>query len=151
MRNVVAATSRAPIKGTSSAISASLYGRNFSRAVSSVGSVVIFRLESPRQRHAGERAAQAEQIIAENVGQHQSPLTLLKICHVFERIAGKRRERAAEAHHYQQPPARVEQDALAGPDDEEAHDEAAHNVDDERSRREDLPKFSDSQPTHKES
>src|SRR5580765_4888105 len=96
----------------------------------------------PRQCHTAERGGQAQQVVTDNVGKHQSPLSLFEIRHGLERIAGKGRERSAEANDYQQPPARVEQSAFGRPDHEEAHDEAAQDVDEERSDREDRTKFS---------
>src|SRR6266567_6457869 len=116
-------------------MSASLYGRSLSLAVSRVGSVVIS--DCTRQRHSRERSAQAEQIVAQNIGEHQSPLALLEVRHRLKRVAGKSRERPAETDHHQQSPARVHQHTFAGPDKKEAHNEAANDVDGERSVRED--------------
>src|SRR5208282_1253589 len=99
-------------------------------------------LQHPSQRHAGERSAQAQQVVAEDVGQQQGPLPLLEERHAFERVAGESRERSAEADHHKQPPARVEQHALTGPDYEEAHDEAAYDVDGKSPVGEDRPEFS---------
>src|ERR1700674_779903 len=107
--------------------------------------IALAILQHPRQRHSRERAAQAQQIVAEHIGQHQAPLALLEVGHGLERIAGKRSERSAETYDHQQPPAWVQQDALAGPNDEEAHNKTAQYVDDERAGREDWTKFSGSQ------
>ena len=99
-------------------------------------------LQYPRQGHASKSGAQTQQVVAEDVSQHQSPLALFEIRHSFERVAGKRGERSAEAHDHQQSPPRVDESALGGPDHEEAHDEAAHDVDEECSHWEDRTKFS---------
>src|SRR5207244_11425361 len=54
-----------------------------------------------------------------------------EVRHGFESVAGESCKRAAEANHDQQAPARINQHAFAGPDDEEAHDQAAGDIDDE--------------------
>jgi hypothetical protein len=62
-------------------------------------------------------------------------LSLFEICHGLECVAGKRSERAAEANHHQQAPAGIDQYPLCGPDDEEAHEKAADDVNEKRSVR----------------
>src|SRR5580700_7286222 len=102
-------------------------------------------LQYTRHGHARQCAAEAKNIVAEDVGQHESPLPVLEVSHGFKSIARESSKRAAEADHYQQPPARVYKCPLRGPDDEQAHDEAAHNVDKERSVREDGAQFQGSE------
>src|SRR2546421_6092311 len=88
-------------------------------------------LQHPRQCHAHEHRSEAQQIVAEDVRDHQRPLPLLKVGHGFECITGESSECAAESHHNQQAPARINEHAFGGPDDEEAHDQAADGIDDE--------------------
>src|SRR5271165_210513 len=91
--------------------------------------------ECPRQRHAGERATEAEQVVAENIREHQTPLSLLEIGHCLVGVARERGERSAEADDDQQSPARIDQNSLRGPDHEESNDEAADDVDGQSSVR----------------
>src|SRR6266478_2941622 len=88
-------------------------------------------LQHPCQHHAREHRSEAQQIVAEGVRYHQRPLPLLKVGHGFECITGESSECAAESHHNQQAPARINEHAFAGPDDEEADDQAADDIDDE--------------------
>ncbi len=88
-------------------------------------------LQHPCQHHAREHRSEAQQIVAEGVRYHQRPLPLLKVGHGFECITGESSECAAESHHNQQAPARINEHAFAGPDDEEADDQAAGDIDDE--------------------
>src|SRR5580700_5224750 len=88
-------------------------------------------LQHARHGHARQSSAEAKKIVAEDVGHHQSPLTFLEVSHGFEGVAGESSKRAAEADHHQQSPARVYERAFGRPDDEQAHDEAAHDVDEE--------------------
>src|SRR5438132_9932771 len=62
--------------------------------------------------------------------------TLFRSSHGFEGVAGEGGEWAAESHHNQQAPARINEHAFGGPDDEEADDQAAGDVDDEGAVRE---------------
>src|SRR5271168_1218926 len=94
-------------------------------------------LQHPGQSHASQSSAQAQQVVAENVGQHQPPLSRLKISHALERVAGESGERSTETDHHQQPPARIDQRALRSPNDEETYDEAARDIDEKRSVRKD--------------
>src|SRR5438445_4389026 len=93
-------------------------------------------LQHPCQHHAREHRSEAQQIVAEGVRYHQRPLPLLKVGHGFECITGESSECAAESHHNQQAPARINEHAFGGPDDEEADDQAAGDVDDEGAVRE---------------
>src|SRR4029077_8773988 len=67
------------------------------------------------------------------------------ISHSLESVAGESGKRAAETDHHQQSPTRVYERAFRGPDDEEAHDEAAYDVDEERSVGEDGAQFEGSE------
>src|SRR5207245_10818432 len=93
-------------------------------------------LQHPCQHHAREHRSEAQQIVAEGVRYHQRPLPLLKGGHGFERKTGESSECAAESHPNQQAPARINEHAFGGPDDEEADDQAAGDVDDEGAVRE---------------
>src|SRR5438046_8922143 len=88
-------------------------------------------LQHPCQHHAREHRSEAQQIVAEGVRYHQRPLPLLKVGHGFECITGESSECAAESLHNQQAPARINEHAFGGPDDEEADDQAAGDIDDE--------------------
>src|SRR5260221_8522975 len=89
-------------------------------------------LQYARQGHPREGCAQAEQVVAEYIHEHHPQLSVLKKRHRLIRVAGKSGERAAEAYDYKQSPARVDQYPLGRPDDEEAYDEAANDVDCQR-------------------
>src|SRR5579863_1652522 len=97
----------------------------------------------PRQRHPGQCSAEAEKIVAENVGQHQPPLTALEKGHAFEGVAGECRERTAEADHHQQPPSWIDENALRRPNHEKAYDKAAQDVDDQRAVGKNGPQLPD--------
>src|SRR5580700_6093080 len=88
-------------------------------------------LQHSRQRNARQSSAEAKNVVREHVGQHQSPLPVFKVGHGFESVARESGEGAAKTDHHQQPPSRIYQCALRGPDDKEAYDEAAHDVDEE--------------------
>src|ERR1700683_1890606 len=113
MRNVIAATSRAPTSGTSSGMSASVYGRNFSRVVWIWGIIIVLQCvffnvsKGARERHACQSCAEAKNVIREDVREHQSPLAVLEVRHALESIAGKSCERTAEAYDYEQSPTRI--------------------------------------------
>src|SRR6266853_2367146 len=95
---------------------------------------------------ASQSSAEAEDIVGHNVHQHQPPLPLLEVGHGFEGVTGERCERSTEAHHHHEPPARINQHALGGPDYEEAHDEASDDVDEQRAVREDRAQSPQSKP-----
>src|SRR6202140_2468565 len=92
-------------------------------------------LQHSRQPHASQSGAETAYVIAENIDEHEPPLSRLEIGHGFKWAAGKRGKRAAEADDHQQPPARIYQDALGSPDDEEADNNAARNIDQKRAER----------------
>src|ERR1700677_1840516 len=71
---------------------------------------------------------------------------MLKVGHGFKCIAGECSKRTAESNHDQQPPARIKQHVLRGPDNKPAHDEAAHNIDEERSVRKNRAQFFGGEP-----
>src|SRR5271156_1951584 len=71
---------------------------------------------------------------------------MLKESHGFISVAGESSERTAESNHHQQPPARIDQHVLRGPDNKPAHNKAAHNVDEERSVRKNRTQFLGSEP-----
>src|SRR6476620_10913845 len=129
MRSVVSATSRAPIKGTSSAISDAVAGCRSRRPVWMID--MVKALYCPSQCHSAQRSQKAKQIVRDKVDRRQRPLPLLEISHGFESEAGKRSERATESDHDEQTPAWIEQHALAGPDHKEANDKAAAHVDEQ--------------------
>src|SRR6266849_6163809 len=90
-------------------------------------------LHRPCQRHSSQRCAQAEQIVGEKIDEHQQPLALLEVGHGLEGETGEGGEGAAEADDHQQAPAGIKQHALSRPDHEEAYNEAAGYVDEQRS------------------
>src|ERR1700678_409895 len=71
---------------------------------------------------------------------------MLKESHGFKCVAGEGSKRTAEANHYQQAPARMDQHALAGADDKPAHDGAANNIEKQRSVRENRTQFFGGEP-----
>src|ERR1700730_11888788 len=96
-------------------------------------------LQYPRQRHSYQRPGEAQKIVAEEVREHQQPLSLLEISHGLEGVAGKGRESAAEANYDQQTPARIDQYPLRGPDHEEADNHASRDIDHQGSVRKHRP------------
>src|SRR5262249_50501085 len=59
----------------------------------------------------------------------QHPVSLLKVSHGFEGIAGEGGVRAAEAYCHQPAPQWIGQDPLRGPGDKETQKQASANVD----------------------
>src|SRR5215470_11618004 len=85
---------------------------------------------------AHNHGAQAQKIVGQDVGGEQDPMALFKVRHGFKSIAGKSCVRPAKPNRHQQPPQRIGQHALRGPHQEESQNQAAADVDDQRSVRE---------------
>src|ERR1700686_4649730 len=92
-------------------------------------------LQHSRQPHASQSGAETEYVIAENIDEHEPPLSMLEISHGFKCVAGKSGKRAAEADDHQKPQARIYQDELGNPDEEKADNNAARNIDQKRAER----------------
>src|SRR5712672_2803779 len=71
---------------------------------------------------------------------------MLEIGHRFECVTREGGKRTAEAHHHQNPPPRIYQYPLGSPDDKEADDKAACNVDQKRSVRKNWTELFDCEP-----
>src|SRR5262249_49591583 len=98
-------------------------------------------LQHACQSHAPERTGQTEKVVAENVRQHESQLPMLEIHHALKCVTGKRGEGTAETHDDQHAPARIDDNALRGPDHEKPNDKASNNVDNERAVRKNRAKL----------
>src|ERR1700675_4313230 len=98
-------------------------------------------LQHARQRHAGQGRAQAKNIVAEDVDQHQPPLSMIEVSHGFEGVAGERGERSAETDDHQQSPMGIDENALCRPNEKEPNYEAANDVDEERAVGKDWAEF----------
>src|SRR5579872_4592778 len=90
-------------------------------------------LQGPRQRHTADSSGQTKQIAPHDIGHCEQPLAPADQRHALEGVTGKGGESPAEPDHYQQPPSRVGQHALGGPDHEETDYHAAADVDDQGS------------------
>ena len=81
---------------------------------------------------ATEHCGEAERVAGHDVDAGQESLSLLHEREAFERVAGERSVRTAEADGDEQAPARVEQRAFGREDEKESEDEAASDVDQQR-------------------
>jgi len=70
-------------------------------------------------------------------------LSALEVAHGFEGVAGEGGKRSAETDDDQETPAGVGEDTFRGPDHKEAHDDAAHDVDEQRAVGKDGAEFLD--------
>src|SRR5438874_5167173 len=86
-------------------------------------------LNRPRQRGPAQHASQTQQIVSHDVDGKQRPVALLEIGKALKGVAGKSCVGAAEANGYEQPPARIGQRALAGPDEKQTQQKTASHVD----------------------
>src|SRR5438270_11984482 len=94
-------------------------------------------LQHPRHGHSRQSCAQTKNVVAENVDQHQSPLSLLEIGHSLESVAGEGCERSAKTDHHQQTPVRIDKNTFHRPDEKESDNKAAEDVDEECAVRKD--------------
>src|ERR1700685_125218 len=58
-------------------------------------------LQRTRQRYPSERCAHAQEIVAQDVGEHQSPLALLEERYALEGITRECGKRSAKTDHHQ--------------------------------------------------
>src|SRR5438874_13384679 len=93
------------------------------------GSDVRSILNGPRQRGPAQHRGQAQQIVSHDIDGKQRPVALLEVGKALKGIAGKSCVGAAEANGYEQPPARIGQGALAGPDEKQTQQKTASHVD----------------------
>src|SRR5437588_7077565 len=100
--------------------------------VNELGRPELAELEPFGQRRTGEHRSQTQQIVAHNVQGKQAPVPLLEVGHGLKCVAGKSRVRGAKANGDQPSPLGVDEDSLRGPNEKQAKDEAASDVDDQR-------------------
>src|SRR5579863_4060827 len=97
-----------------------------------IGSAI---LQPPCQCSASQNGNKAQRVAGDDIRARQQPLALFEQTKGLERITGKRGERPTEAHGEEQTPARVHQNALAGPNQKKAQRQASGNVDEQRAVR----------------
>src|SRR6266404_4452962 len=82
-----------------------------------------------RDGRAGDHRPEAEHIVGEDISCEQIPMALFEIGKALKCVTGKGGVRTAEPDGEHQPPARIGEDALAGPDKEKSEQEAARDID----------------------
>src|SRR5713226_2734483 len=92
-------------------------------------------LQPSRQGRSADDGRQTQNVVGQDVGRHQVPLALLHVGNGLKGVAGKGGKRSAKANGNKKTPARISQHALRGPYQEEAENQAAGNIDDERAVR----------------
>src|SRR5260370_27241047 len=92
-------------------------------------------LQPSRRGRSADDGRKTQNVVGQDVGSHQVPLALLHVGKGLKGVAGKGGKRSAKANGNNKTPARISQHALRGPDQEEAENQAARNIDDERAVR----------------
>src|SRR6266852_1924975 len=88
-----------------------------------------------RKRGTRQHGREAQHVVGNDVSAHQQPLALLEQSEGFKGITRESCVGAAKADSDEKAPARVEEHALAGPNEEKTEYEAAGDVDDQRAVR----------------
>src|SRR5260370_42315819 len=89
-------------------------------------------LDLSRGDRSADDGRKTQNVVGQDVGRHQVPLAVLHVGKGLKGVAGKGGKRSAKANGNKKTPARISQHALRGPDQEEAENQAAGNIDDER-------------------